>query len=77
MELHHNFIFRYTDDLSDRKECDCLNDCEMVHFFSTMQREPFSQHTEEWRPQRYDHFCDNCYNSDILFLLGGLMEAKG
>ena len=27
----------------DRKECDCLNDCEMVHFFSTMQRQPYSE----------------------------------
>lgn len=30
----------YEDDLTDRQECDCLNDCEMVHFFSTLQRQP-------------------------------------
>ena len=38
----YNF-HRYGDDLIDRKECDCLNDCEMVHFFSTMQRQPYSE----------------------------------
>lgn len=47
------FLFSYSDELSDRKECDCLNDCEMVHFFSTMQREPFNSQTTESRPQRW------------------------
>ena len=37
------FSCRYGDDLTDRNECDCLNDCEMVHFFSTMQRQPYSE----------------------------------
>ena len=37
------FSHRYEDDLTDREECDCLNDCEMVHFFSTMQRQPYSE----------------------------------
>ena len=27
----------YKDDLIDRSECDCKNDCEMVHTFSTLQ----------------------------------------
>lgn len=45
--------FRYSDDLEDRKECDCLNDCEMVHFFSSMQREPFSDRSKESRPQNW------------------------
>ena len=31
-------IFKsYNDDLTDRTECDCKNDCEMVHTFSTLQ----------------------------------------
>ena len=40
-------LYRYSDDLKDRKECDCLNDCEMVHFFSTMQRQPYNEMTTE------------------------------
>ncbi len=36
-----NHLLDYKDDLTDRKSCDCLNDCEMVHFFSTMQREAY------------------------------------
>lgn len=28
---------KYNDDLIDRTECDCKNDCEMVHIFSTLQ----------------------------------------
>ena len=43
----------YSDDLKDRTECDCLNDCEMVHFFSTMQREPYSDQMTETRPQKW------------------------
>ena len=31
----------YRDDLSDRGECGCLNDCEMVHFFATAFRESY------------------------------------
>ena len=27
----------YNEDLIDREECDCKNDCEMVHTFSTLQ----------------------------------------
>ena len=27
----------YNDDLTDIAECDCKNDCEMVHIFSTLQ----------------------------------------
>ena len=27
----------YNEDLTDRTECDCKNDCEMVHTFSTLQ----------------------------------------
>ena len=27
----------YDEDLTDRTTCDCKNDCEMVHFFSTLQ----------------------------------------
>ena len=27
----------YDEDLIDREECDCKNDCEMVHIFSTLQ----------------------------------------
>ena len=27
----------YKHELVDRKECDCKNDCEMVHIFSTLQ----------------------------------------
>ena len=27
----------YNEDLIDRSECDCKNDCEMVHTFSTLQ----------------------------------------
>lgn len=34
-------LSNYEDDLADRQECDCLNDCEMVHFFSTLQRQPY------------------------------------
>ena len=43
--LFDRFFFhdRYGDDLTDRKECNCRNDCEMVHFFSTMQRQPYSE----------------------------------
>ena len=36
----------YKDDLQDRKECNCLNDCEMVHFFSTMIRESYELHRD-------------------------------
>ena len=36
----------YKDDLTDRTECDCRNDCEMVHTFSTLQRAPFSTNKE-------------------------------
>ena len=31
----------YRDDLSDRAECDCRDDCEMVHFFATGFREAY------------------------------------
>ena len=39
----------YKDELVDREECDCKNDCEMVHIFSTLQvtnldRESISVH---------------------------------
>ena len=27
----------YNEDLIDRSECECKNDCEMVHTFSTLQ----------------------------------------
>ena len=27
----------YNDDLTDRTECDCKNDCEMVHIISSLQ----------------------------------------
>ena len=37
----HKNLKKYKDDLSDRAECDCRNDCEMVHHFATLQREPF------------------------------------
>ena len=39
----------------DRKDknCDCKNDCEMVHFFSTLQREPFNDQSTETRPQNW------------------------
>ena len=46
---------RYSDDLKDRNDekCDCLNDCEMVHFFSTMQKEAFNKYSTETRPQHW------------------------
>jgi len=37
----------------DRQECDCLNDCEMVHNFATLQREPFLGSTAEVRAQEW------------------------
>ena len=39
-------------DRNDEK-CDCLNDCEMVHFFSTMQKEAFNKYSTETRPQHW------------------------
>ena len=39
--------------MKDRTECDCLNDCEMVHFFSTMQQEPYNDQMTETRPQKW------------------------
>ena len=30
-------IKAYNEDLIDRTNCDCKNDCEMVHTFSTLQ----------------------------------------
>ena len=49
------FLIRYSDDLKDRNDekCDCLNDCEMVHFFSTMQKEAFNKYSTETRPQHW------------------------
>ena len=32
----------YFEEHKDIEECDCKGDCEMVHFFTTLQREPFS-----------------------------------
>ena len=32
----------YSDHNNDAEECDCRGDCEMVHFFTTLQREPFA-----------------------------------
>ncbi len=32
---------RYRDDLIDRTESGCLNDCTMTHFFATMIRESY------------------------------------
>ena len=69
--MYNNISFshtlRYSDDLEDRKECDCLNDCEMVHFFSSMQREPFSSRSKESRPQNwFDKGSENGMASGIL-----------
>ena len=62
-----SYTLRYSDDLEDRKECDCLNDCEMVHFFSSMQREPFSDRSKESRPQNwFDKGNENGNASGIL-----------
>eukprot|EP00094_Tigriopus_californicus_P011134 TCALIF_10745-PA protein Name:"Similar to ppk28 Pickpocket protein 28 (Drosophila melanogaster)" AED:0.17 eAED:0.17 QI:0/0/0/0.66/1/1/3/0/792 len=36
----------YSEDLKDRKECGCLNDCEGVHLFATMFRESYDMHKE-------------------------------
>lgn len=44
----------YKDDLVDRKECNCLNDCEMVHFFSTMIRESYELHRDISRNYWFD-----------------------
>lgn len=42
----------YKEDLIDRSECDCLNDCEMVHFFATGKRESYEDYgdlvDEKW-----------------------------
>ena len=41
----------YRDDLIDRKESGCLNDCQMTHFFATMIRESYdirATNPEEW-----------------------------
>ena len=63
----NSYTLRYSDDLEDRKECDCLNDCEMVHFFSSMQREPFSDRSKESRPQNwFDKGSENGKASGIL-----------
>ena len=42
---------RYRDDLIDRKESGCLNDCQMTHFFATMIRESYdirATKPEQW-----------------------------
>ena len=40
-------VFSYSDDLYDRTdpECDCKNDCQLEHFFTTMEKQEFDQHT--------------------------------
>jgi hypothetical protein len=63
----NSFVNRFDpfqDDLIDRKECDCLNDCEMVHFFATLQREQFLGPTAEVRAQ---HWFDPDTQSGFLY----------
>lgn len=48
-ECFRSQMEKYKDSLTDRTECDCRNDCEMVHFFATLQREPFSTNVAERR----------------------------
>ena len=46
-------VLRYSDELKDRTdpECDCKNDCQLVHFFTTMEKQEFNQHNYMTRPQ--------------------------
>ncbi len=43
----------YRDDLVDRKECSCLNDCEMVHFFYTGVRQDYASHHADLNSQMW------------------------
>ena len=47
-------LHSYVDDLSDRADCNCLNDCEMVHFFATMVRESYHESKDASRKKWFD-----------------------
>ena len=40
-------VKNYRDEQSDIYDCDCRNNCEIVHTFTTLQREPFSINMHE------------------------------
>ncbi|XP_059093651.1 uncharacterized protein LOC131888743 [Tigriopus californicus] len=44
-ECFRENLANYQDDLQDRTDCDCKNDCEGIHIFSTMNRYSYSDTT--------------------------------
>ncbi|CAB4060065.1 unnamed protein product [Lepeophtheirus salmonis] len=57
MSCFNDKASNYQDDLKDRTECDCKNDCEMVHFFYSMRQEGYNR---EWfNPKNKDAFLNN------------------
>lgn len=44
-ECFRENLANYQDDLQDRTDCDCKNDCEGIHIFSTMNRYSYSDAT--------------------------------
>ena len=48
-------VFRYSDELIDRTDpdCDCKNDCDLVHFFTTMEKHEFNEHNSVTEPQQW------------------------
>ena len=53
--IKHLSCLRYSEELKDRTdpECDCKNDCQLVHFFTTMEKQEFDQHNSMTRPQHW------------------------
>ena len=52
----------YNEDLIDRTECDCKNDCEMVHTFSTLQvNDSILYRKATYVNLCLIHFCKQCF----------------
>ena len=45
---------QYRDDLEDRQQCKCLNDCEMLHFFATKMFYSYNNNKETMPEKWYD-----------------------
>ena len=55
LKLNLIHVFRYTGELIDRvdPECDCKNDCELVHFFTTMEKDEYDDQNSVTKSQQW------------------------
>lgn len=61
-----NSLNIYTDDLTDRQECDCRSDCGGIHFFATEKQRVYDNGNTQADPKVYFHNNGNGKSSGML-----------